>query len=117
MILIQNRTIEEDYAKNNTVSLLQENAESIIRKVDTSTFAEKDFFFIYKDPVAKTFQAFTGAANEQYKYIDKDGNSITNTGTFVGDLYSRIFTIERWDTGMGKSRQVIKGGIRELIRK
>lgn len=95
LILIQNRTIEEDYDKNNTLSFLQSNAESIIRKVDTSRLAEKDIFFLYKDPTTQTFQAFTGSANESYKYINKYGELVTNTGSYAGTLYTRVFSVER----------------------
>ncbi|MDD5377210.1 MAG: hypothetical protein PHH16_03770 [Candidatus Gracilibacteria bacterium] len=117
MILVQNRTIEEDYDKNSTLATLQSNAESIVRKVDTSGLAEKDIFFLYKDPITKTFQIFTGTTNEGYKYINKNGDLITNTGSYAGTVYTRIFSVERGDASFGKPRQVIKGGIKELIWK
>ncbi|MDD5198132.1 MAG: hypothetical protein PHN60_04725 [Candidatus Gracilibacteria bacterium] len=117
VILFQNSAIEEDYAKNNTVAILQSNAENIVRKIDTSSLAEKDIFFLSKDPLTKTFQIFTGTLNEGYKYINKNGNQVTNTGSYAGTIYSRIFSVERGDSSFGKPRQVIKGGIKELIRK
>lgn len=117
VILFQNSAIEEDYDKNNTVAILQTNAENIVRKADTSSLAEKDIFFLFKDPETKTFQVFTGITNEWYKYINKNGDQITDTGSYVGTVYSRIFSVERWDSSFGKPRQVIKGGIKELIRK
>lgn len=95
MILFQNSAIEEDYAKNNTVAILQSNAENIVRKIDTSSLAEKDIFFLSKDPLTKTFQIFTGTLNEGYKYINKNGNQVTNTGSYAGTIYSRIFSVER----------------------
>ena len=64
MILIQSRTIEEDYNKNNTLSILQSNAENIVRKTDTSDILEKEIFFLHKDSIEKTFRVFTGTANE-----------------------------------------------------
>lgn len=117
MILLQDSTIEEDYHKNNTLSILQYNAENIVKKTDTSSLAEKDIFYLYKNPDNKTFQIFTGASNEGYKYINRDGELVTSTGSYAGTIYSRIFRVERGDSSFGKPRQVIKGGIKELIRK
>lgn len=117
MILLQNSTIEEDYDKNNTITILQSNAESIVRKTNTSGFAEKDVFFVYKNPVTKIFEAFTGTTNERYKYVNKNGDMVTNTGSYAGTVYTRIFTVELGDTSFGKPRQVIRGAIKELIRK
>ena len=117
MILFQNRTIEEDYGKTNTITLLQSNAETIVRKVDTSRFAEKDVFYLCKDDSTGIFTAFTGALGESCKYIDKNGDKVTNTGSFADTIYTRIFSIEKEDNSSGKPRQVIKGGIKELIRK
>jgi flagellar basal body-associated protein FliL len=95
LILAQNRTIEEDYDTNNSISILQTNAENIVRKVNTSMLAEKDVFFLKKDSVTKIFQALTGSINDGYKYIDRDGNLVTNTGSYAGSIYTRIFTVER----------------------
>ncbi|HBB27551.1 TPA: hypothetical protein DCZ36_03600 [Candidatus Gracilibacteria bacterium] len=117
VILFQNSAIEEDYDKNNTVAILQSNAENIVRKMDTSNLAEKDIFFLSKDPGTKMFQVFTGTMNEGYKYINKNGDQIINTGSYAGTIYARIFSVERGDNSFGKPRQVIKGGIKELIRK
>jgi hypothetical protein len=117
MILLQNRTIEEDYDKKNAISLLQSNAENIVRETDTSSLSEKDIFFLYKDPNLLTFQIFTGSTNELYKYINENGDIITNTGSYAGTIYTRVFSVERGDSSIGKPRQIIKGVIKELIKK
>ncbi len=117
LILLQNRTIEDDYDKGNTVSLLQSSTENIIRETDTSSLSEKDIFFLYKNPTSQTFQIFTGSGGEQYKYINKNGELVTNTGSYAGTIYTRIFSVERGDSSFGKPRQVIKGAIKELIKK
>lgn len=117
LILIQNRTIEEDYEKNNAIAILQSNTENIVRKADTGNLAEKDAFFLYKDPITKTFQVFTGTANDGYKYINKNGDQVVDTGSYAGTVYTRILSIEKEDASFGEKRQVIKGGIKELIRK
>lgn len=108
MILIQNRTIEEDYNINNTVTLLQSNAENIMRKVDTSNLSDKDIFFLYKDSASQTFQVFTGTINESYKYINGNGDAVTDTGTYIETIYTRIFSLAQGDTFFGEPRQIIK---------
>lgn len=95
MILFQNRTIEDDYGKTNHITLLQSNAETIVRKVDTSHLSEKDIFFLCKDDSTGVFAAFTGALGESCKYIDKNGDKVTNTGSFADTIYTRIFSIEK----------------------
>ena len=117
LILFQSHTIEEEYGKNNTVAILQSNTENIVRKIDTSSLAEGDIFFIHKDPETKVFSIFTGSVNEQYKYINRDGESVTNTGSNTETVYTRILTVELADSSLGKPRQVIQGGIKELIRR
>ena len=108
MIVFQNRTIEEDYETNNAIAILQTNAENIVRNIDMSAFNEKDLFFLCKNPATQIFSAFTGTMGEQCKYIDKNGETVTNTGTFAGTVYTRIFSVEREDDSIGKPRQVIK---------
>lgn len=114
---MQNRTIDEDYNTNNAVYLLRTNAENIVKKLDTKSLAEKDIFYIIKDSTVKTFQIFTGTTNDGYRYINGDGDLVTNTGSYGGTLYSRIFLVEKNDTTLGAPHQIIKAGIRELIRK
>jgi len=38
MILIQSRAIEADYDSNNFMTILQSNAENIVRNIDTTAF-------------------------------------------------------------------------------
>lgn len=116
-IMVQNRNIDEDYATNNAVFLLRTNTENIIKRINTKSLMEKDIFYLYKDPVTKTFQIFTWTTAEWYKYINSDGDFITNTGTYIPTLYSRILSLEKEDTMLGEKHQIIKAGIKELIRK
>lgn len=81
-ILMQNRTIDEDYNTNNTVFLLRTNAENIVKKLNTTSLAEKDVFYISKDSTTKTFRIFTGTTNDSYRYINSDGDLVTNTGSY-----------------------------------
>ncbi|EKD44587.1 MAG: hypothetical protein ACD_71C00087G0002 [uncultured bacterium (gcode 4)] len=116
-ILMQNRTIDEDYNTNNTVFLLRTNAENIVKKMDTKSLAEKDVFYLSKDSSSKIFQILTGTTNDSYRYINSDGDLVTNTGSYGWTLYSRVFLLEKNDTTLGEPHQIIKAGIKELIRK
>jgi flagellar basal body-associated protein FliL len=109
-IIIYNQSIDEDYKMNNTIFILQSNAENIAQKTNTSLLAEKDIFYLYKDPLSRTFQVFTGATNDRYKYINRDGEFVTNTGSSYTDtLYTRILSVEKKETTPGDvPHQVIK---------
>lgn len=117
MILSTNYELEDTYERNNTLFLLQNNATNIIRKLDTSLLTEKELFSVYKDTENKQFTLFTGSSVDTYKYIDAEGNHITNTGSFAGIIYARYFLIDKKDSSFGAENQVIKAAVRELIRK
>jgi len=82
IILMQNRTIDEDYDTNNAVFLLRTNAENIVKKMDTKNIAENEVFYLSKDSTTKTFQVWTGTTNDSYRYINSDGDLVTNTGSY-----------------------------------
>lgn len=116
-ILMHNETIDEEYITNNTVTLLQSNTENIIRKTDTSWLAENTVFYLYKNTSTKNFQILTGSGNEQYKYINRYGEHIAQVTSYDDTVYTRILSVEKEDTSLGKKRQIIKWGVKELIRK
>lgn len=60
----------------------------------------------------------TGAANEEYKYINSNGELVVDTGSYIDDaVYTRSFYVEKKDIKNGPQGQVIKAWIKELIRK
>ena len=59
VILTSNTTLETEYEKNNRLFLLQNNSETIVRKVDTSAIVEGEVFFLRKDAASKTFLILT----------------------------------------------------------
>jgi hypothetical protein len=107
-LLVHNYTVEDDYARNNKIHLLELNAASLIRRLDTSSGPEKEVFYIYKDTATKEFKIFTGASNIAYGYINSYGDTITNTGSYSGALYLRTFFLDQSDTSLSVGNQVIK---------
>ncbi|MDD4151934.1 MAG: hypothetical protein PHR68_04935 [Candidatus Gracilibacteria bacterium] len=102
------KTIE--YDKINKIFLLEANSNNLIKKIPTSQFGEKQVFYLYK--TGSQILAYSGISNDYIKYIDEDGNTI-NTGTYKGYIYTRLFIIDK-DTS---TSQLVKGAIKELIRK
>ncbi len=116
-ILTTNAAVEDDYARNLRIRLLEQNASNILRSMDTTSIAEKEVFFLQKDPTTSTFRLHTGTGNLSHSYVDTYGQPITNTGSYSGALYTRSFAIDQYDTGAKVSNQVIKGTIRELRKR
>ncbi|MBP8016683.1 hypothetical protein KAZ01_01625 [Candidatus Gracilibacteria bacterium] len=117
-ILSSNYVIEDDYSRSNKILLLQYNTTNIVRALDTSFLNEGDIFYIYKDVENKNFLIKTGIGNEQYKYINEFGDNISNTGTYASTMFARMLYVQKNDTtDLGPKNQILKVGIRELIRK
>ncbi len=98
LIMVQNRTIEEDYAKNNTKSIIEANTVNIMRKIDTSSFAPNDIFYLCKFTATHVFWAFSGTVGERCKYLDSNGNPVTYPSDYEGVLYTRTLSIEQGDS-------------------
>lgn len=115
-ILSVQYVIEDDYVRNQTLSVLQNNVSNIVKKVDTSSIAENEIFALYKDSAAKKFVVMTGSNVETYKYVDRRGNWVSNTGSFQDAIYTQLLYMDKSDASPIR-KQVVKGEIRELIRK
>ncbi len=116
VILSSNSTLETEYDRNNRLFLLQNNSEAVVRRVDTSGIAEGEVFFIRKDEASKTFLVLTGAENVDQRYVNAYGAWV-NTGTTTDTVYARSFLMEKKDPTIGNGGQVIRAGVKELIRK
>jgi hypothetical protein len=57
----------------------------------------------------------TGSNVEPYKYIDRRGNWVSNTGSFQDTIYTQLMLLDKNGTSPIQ-KQVVKGEIRELIR-
>ncbi|MDD5213567.1 MAG: hypothetical protein PHG82_04040 [Candidatus Gracilibacteria bacterium] len=100
-----------DYDKINEIFLLETNSNNLIKKIDTKIFKEKEVFYLYK--TGSQILAYSGANNDYMKYVNSNGDLVTNTGSYDGNIYTRIFMVDK-DTA---TTQLIKGGIKELIKK
>jgi ABC-type microcin C transport system permease subunit YejE len=116
-LLINSKTIVDVYNNKKTISILKNNTENIVKKIDTQAVLETEIFYLYKDNTFKEFQVFTWSTNYIYKYIDKYWNKVDDLENFEWDIYSRILWLERDDTSLWDSHQIIKASIKKLIKK
>ena len=79
---------------------------------------ENDIFYVYKNKTTKTFDVFTWATNEEYKYIDLKWNKIepADLDSFPWDIYARILYVEREDTSLDDQNKIIRVSLRRLIK-
>ena len=116
-LLSSSASLEQDVSGQLRLSLLEQNATTLIRQTNTKLVAEKEVFYLYKNPTTRTIEVFTGSTNVAYAYINARGESVTNTGSTQESLYYRNFIVDQSDTTLRSGSQVIKGTVRELIRK
>ncbi len=116
-LLINSKTIIDTYENKKTISILKNNTENIIKKIDTSNINETEIFYINKNNSTKEFEIFTWATNYLYKYIDKYWNKVDDLENFNWNIYSRTLWLERDDNSIWENHQVIKVSIRKLIKK
>ena len=108
-LLTKNYEIEDNYNRNNTIFLLKNNASNITNKLNTNSVPEGNVFFIYKNKDVHEFQILYGTGNDMFKYINKDGELVYNTGSYTdGTIYTRIFYAEKKDASIVDGRQIIK---------
>ena len=69
-ILSSTADVESDTSSQLQISLLEQNATSLIKLTDTKGIAEKEVFYLYKNPNTLTIQVFTGSSNISYAYIN-----------------------------------------------
>jgi Tfp pilus assembly protein PilV len=116
-LLVNNSALEDESRRNTALMILEQNATSIIKNLNTAQIAEKEVFYLYKDPTTQTITAFTGATNIGYAYVNAAGENVSNTGSYQNSLYYQSFIIDQSDTGLRSGSQVVKGTIRELVRR
>lgn len=115
LIIFSNNLIKT-YDENVITNVLKESLSNILTYVDTSNVWENEIFYIYKNNTTKQYDVFTGSSNVAYKYIDEYGEKIDDINTYDGDIYSRILWLEREDTTLWQENQIIRAGIRKLIK-
>lgn len=94
-LVFQSQNVVENFHVNRDISLLKENALLIGNTINTSFVLEDEIFYVHRNTSGNTYDLYTGATNEGYKYVDERGNTISNTGSYNGTLYERTFTLKR----------------------
>lgn len=115
-ILIFSTDVTAKYNESNRIQVLKQNLTNVIKNIDTSNIGENEIFYVHKNRAADVFEIYTGSTNENYKYIDELGNTISDISTFEGDIYSQILWISTEDITFLEENQVIRASIKKLVR-
>jgi len=114
-LIINSKTSINEYKNIKIINTLKISTNNILKKIDLSTVTEDDIIYIYKNNTSHTFEIFTWAINQQYKYIDEYWNKIDNISSYLWNVYERYSWIDRQDTLVGELNKVIKTDIKKYI--
>ncbi|MDD3144717.1 MAG: hypothetical protein PHV23_01250 [Candidatus Gracilibacteria bacterium] len=89
-VLDYNQNISQNYEKETDSYILKSNSENILKRLNVDNIQENGKFYIYKNTASGEFLIMTGAANEKYKYVDKDGNNV-DPNVYIGKTFTREF--------------------------
>lgn len=105
------------FKEANNINVLKNNLVNVVKNIDTGHIQENEIFYIYKNNTLWDFQAFTGAVNVEYKYVDKYGEKVDDITTFSKPIYSRVLWKERSDTSLQSDTEIIRVYIKKLVKK
>lgn len=115
-LLISSKDIIETYENKKIISILKNNTENVIKRINTSNIQETELFYLYKNNILKEYEILTWAINDTYKYIDQYWNKVDDLVNFQWDVYSRLLWVERDDNFIWNTHQIIKISIKKLIK-
>ena len=115
-ILIFSTDVTAKYNETNRIEVLKQNLTNVVQKIDTSMIQENEIFYLHRNTTTGEYQIFTGATNENYKYIDEMGNTIADIVTYEGDIYSQILWMSTEDISFLEKNQIIRASIKKLAR-
>lgn len=112
------RATIDSYDRSTNIQILRDNITAVIKWINVDMLQENDIFYVYKNKTTKTFDVFTWATNEEYKYIDLKWNKIepADLDSFPWDIYARILYVEREDTSLDDQNKIIRVSLRRLIK-
>lgn len=116
-LLINSKKVIETYENKKIISILKNNTENAIKKIDTDSINETEIFYLYKNETTNNFEIFTWTTNANYKYIDKHWSHVDDIVNFNDSIFSRILWLERDDNTIWENHQIIKASIKKLIKK
>ena len=104
-----------DYEDNIKITLLRNNTQNIVSRIDTSDIQENEVFYIQNDTSNNTYTSGTWSSYEPFRFINEFGENI-DPSTYDGPIYSRQLWIEREDLSIWEQNQVIRVSLRRLIK-
>lgn len=116
-ILIFSSDITTKYNEANRVQILKQNLTNVIKELDTSNLKENEIFYVHKNRAGSKYEIYTGATNENYKYIDELWDTINDVNSHDGDVYSQILWLANEDITFLEENQVIRASIKKLVRR
>mgnify|MGYP006417184631 FL=1 len=116
-LLINSRATLEVYENKKIISVLKNNTETVIKKINTDVIRETELFYLRKNNNFMEYEVLTWSTNSIYKYIDKQWNTVDDIINFEWDIYSRQLWLERDDNSIWDNHQIIKISIKKLIKK
>lgn len=118
-ILIFSTDITTKYNETNRIQVLKQNLTHIIKELDTSALRENEIFYVHKNRASwwNKYEIYTGSTNENYKYIDELGNTISDLSLYEWDIYSQVLWVSNEDITFLEQNQVIRVSLRKLIKK
>lgn len=118
-ILIFSTDITTKYNETNRIQVLKQNLTNIIKELDTSILKENEIFYVHKNRASlwNKYEIYTGSTNENFKYIDELGNTISNISTYQGDIYAQVLWVSNEDITFLDQNQVIRASIKRLVKK
>lgn len=109
-IIEYDNNLNYEYDKINYISMLEKNSNTLVNKVDTSNFLEKEIFYLFKS--WSEIKAYSWTQNMDYKYINYLWEYV-NSWSYNWAIYTRQCLVEK----DSEEWQMIKCSIKELIRK
>jgi hypothetical protein len=118
-ILIFSTDITTKYNETNRIQVLKQNLTNIVKELDTSWLNENEIFYVHKNRASWNikYEIYTGSTNENYKYIDELGNTISDLSLYQWDIYSQVLWVSTEDITFLEQNQVIRASIRRLVKK
>lgn len=72
---------------------LSQTANILSEKLDSSSVTVWEDFYLYKNTSTNNYQIFTGAWNQNYQYINKNGEYVSDIASYSWAVYSRVFVV------------------------
>jgi len=110
-LIINTNKVVINFEEKKIVNILKNNTMNIVKNLDTTNITEWENFYLFKDYSNNSFKIFTWATNNTYEYINANWTHISDIDNFDGNIFTRTLWIERNDSSIWDSHQVIKANV------